>query len=423
MRHELQDDLADCLDRELSRLPEKYRIPIVLCDLEGRTHKEAASRLGWPIGTVSSRLSRARTMLARRLSRRGVSLSAGSLAALLAQDSASASMPTQLIGSTAQAASLFAAGGAVTAGVVSAEVAALRGEVLKVMLLGKLKVATAMLLAASVLVAGGTGLSYRALATEASTQEARPTEPAIQEARPVDATNQPPSPTEQPIQEAKPVDATNQQPGTTEQPIQEARPIEPARPKEDTRAKSNDQRPGDTAPRIPNQPLPSAVPPSDAEPAVPQDQRPTSPVDPPEPQDPISAKNQDQLAEDPLADQIMTGAHTPKQLERAKALIESMLTLEKEAQSKSPEELTKMINDRTNELDEARWQIRVMTAQLRRLTKIKKSAQVGTRRGASSTPVSAAPSGRRRPAPVGAAPTAEDSEPVLRGRTDSTPKS
>ena len=132
---DLRDDLAETLDQELSRLPEKYRIPIVLCDLEGMTHKEAASQLGWPIGTVSSRLSRARSMLAKRLSRRGVSLSVGSLAVLLAQESASASMPTRLIGSTAQAASLFAAGGAVTAGVVSAEVAALTGEVLKIMLL------------------------------------------------------------------------------------------------------------------------------------------------------------------------------------------------------------------------------------------------------------------------------------------------
>ena len=204
--HDLRDALSDCLDRELSRLPEKYRIPIVLCDLEGRTHKEAASRLGWPIGTVSSRLSRARTLLARRLSRRGVSLSVGSLAALLAQDVASASMPTQLIGSTVQAASLFAAGGAMTAGVVSAEVAALIGEVLKVMLLGKLKIATAMLLVASVLVAGGTGLTYRARATEPTTQDARPAEQPIQEAKP--ATYQSEAKTDrQPIQEARPTEA------------------------------------------------------------------------------------------------------------------------------------------------------------------------------------------------------------------------
>jgi RNA polymerase sigma factor (sigma-70 family) len=57
---DLRDDLAESLDRELSHLPEKYRTPIILCDLEGWTHWEAASRLGWPISTVSSRLSRAK---------------------------------------------------------------------------------------------------------------------------------------------------------------------------------------------------------------------------------------------------------------------------------------------------------------------------------------------------------------------------
>ena len=137
--HELPDDLAEALDRELSRLPDKYRIPIVLCELEEKTHREAAGQLGWPIGTVSGRLSRAKSMLAKRLTRRGMSISAGSLSLLVAQDAASASVPPALIGSTVQAASLSSAGRVVTAGIVSSEVANLTGRLLKMLLLAKIR--------------------------------------------------------------------------------------------------------------------------------------------------------------------------------------------------------------------------------------------------------------------------------------------
>ncbi len=62
------------LDHELLRLPESLRVPVVLCYLEGLTHDQAAQRLGWPVGTVRSRMSRARALLQRRLTRRGVSV-------------------------------------------------------------------------------------------------------------------------------------------------------------------------------------------------------------------------------------------------------------------------------------------------------------------------------------------------------------
>jgi RNA polymerase sigma factor (sigma-70 family) len=97
------DDFPEVLDQELQALPEKYRTPIVLCDLGGRTVRAAAAELGCPPKTLSTRLARGRALLGRRLVRRGVSLSAGGLAAALAPD-ATAAVPTRLVGSTVEAA-------------------------------------------------------------------------------------------------------------------------------------------------------------------------------------------------------------------------------------------------------------------------------------------------------------------------------
>ena len=80
--HEPWHDLQPILDDELSRLPDIYRVVVLLCDLEGKTRKEAARQLGVPEGTVAGRLARARALLAKRLTRRGLTLSGGALAAL-----------------------------------------------------------------------------------------------------------------------------------------------------------------------------------------------------------------------------------------------------------------------------------------------------------------------------------------------------
>lgn len=143
-------DLEPLLDQEMERLPGSYRAAVVLCDLEGKTHQEAARQLGWPVGTLSTRLVRARALLAKRLSRHRLALSAGSLAVVVSANAASACVPASLMISTVKAATLIAAGQTM-AGVVSAPVAALTEGVLKAMLLAKLKIATAVLLAVGIL--------------------------------------------------------------------------------------------------------------------------------------------------------------------------------------------------------------------------------------------------------------------------------
>ncbi len=131
-------DLQPLLDAELSHLPDKYRVVIVLCDLEGIPRKEAARQLGLAEGTVASRTARARVMLAKRLARRGVTLSGGALVALLSTKVAAAAVPTSVVARAIKAASTLAAGQS-AAGVISAKVVVLAQGVVRTMLLSKLK--------------------------------------------------------------------------------------------------------------------------------------------------------------------------------------------------------------------------------------------------------------------------------------------
>jgi RNA polymerase sigma factor (sigma-70 family) len=144
---EVWTDLRPLLDEELSRLPDKYRVPVVLCDLEAKTLREAARQLGWPDGTLSTRLRAGRALLATALARRGLTLTSGALAATLASHAAAASVPAALATSTRSAAALFA-GRQIAQGVISARVLALTEGVLKTMLLTKLKAGAFAILAA-----------------------------------------------------------------------------------------------------------------------------------------------------------------------------------------------------------------------------------------------------------------------------------
>ena len=143
-------ELQPLLDQELTRLPEKYRFVLIACDIEGRTRKDVAQSMALPEGTVASRLARARTMLAKRLTRRNLAISTALLATLLSDKASAAFVPATLTASTASTAAQLAAGKSIP-GLANANVLALMSAVVKSMLLVKLRIASAVLVVLAVL--------------------------------------------------------------------------------------------------------------------------------------------------------------------------------------------------------------------------------------------------------------------------------
>jgi RNA polymerase sigma factor (sigma-70 family) len=166
-----QHDLQPLLDRELRNLPEIYRLPILLCDLEGKSIKDATRQLDWPQGTLAGRLIRGRRMLAKRLSQRGVMLSCGLLAEILTQKAVSASVPAWLLESTFKAGRTLMAGHVMAIRMVSTHITDLMEDVMRSMMLSKFKIAMATASMLGLFAIGGGLLTSSTGAQEVKTEK------------------------------------------------------------------------------------------------------------------------------------------------------------------------------------------------------------------------------------------------------------
>jgi RNA polymerase sigma factor (sigma-70 family) len=174
------DEVQPVLDEEIERLPASYRAAFVLCVLEGKGGPEAAAELGCKVGTVGSRLTRARRLLQQRLARRGIQLATLLAGLSVAERAARAGVPAALAEAAVRY-GLRVAAGKTAAGTVPSQVAALAAGVSRAMFTGKIQVIAAVLLAVGLIVTGGVlahqALAARGQAVESQTVPARGPEP------------------------------------------------------------------------------------------------------------------------------------------------------------------------------------------------------------------------------------------------------
>lgn len=158
-------ELRPLIDEGLNSLPEKYRVPVVLCYLQNKTNEEAARQLHWPVGTVKTRLSKARELLGDWLCRRGVAFSTEGYESILTPAVVRAALPAGLLESTLKAA-MLASVGEIGAAVVSARGLLLMEGTLKAMFWTKVKIVTTAALLARVAGSGVGMVSYRTWAAD-----------------------------------------------------------------------------------------------------------------------------------------------------------------------------------------------------------------------------------------------------------------
>jgi RNA polymerase sigma factor (sigma-70 family) len=176
-------ELRAVLDAELASLPEKFRLPLILCCLEGQSQEEAARRLRWSKSTLLRRLQEARAALGRRLARKGFIWPATSAAVLISDCVAPAALSSKLIGSTVEEAAR-AVVGSVAAGIVSTKVIALTEGVVNAMFMSKMKSVAAGLILGGALMSGalaffGKGLTGLPRLGAASAPQDYPTAPVL----------------------------------------------------------------------------------------------------------------------------------------------------------------------------------------------------------------------------------------------------